>query len=72
MKDFWCSVEKSIWLGNDNGKSIGICDRGTWHISNDAERRILLLLLREFLYPSYIDKMWGILRQEAFPEKIVL
>lgn len=37
--------EKSIWLGNDNGKSIGICDRGTWHISNDAERRILLPLL---------------------------
>lgn len=72
MKDFLVFRWKSIWLGNDNGKSIGICDRGTWHISNDAERRILLLLLREFLYPSYIDKMWGILRQEAFPERIVL
>lgn len=34
--------------------------------------RYLDALLREIYMVAYIDKMWGLLRQEAFPEGIEL
>lgn len=58
-------------ISGDSGTQ-RLCHGGARNPPYDAEGRVLLSLLRNYYTLAYIDKMWDILRREAFPKEIVL
>ena len=71
-KLLWCIPKKCLWDWIELSKAFRFSYRRKRYLHDDFKRSLLLSLLWKFLYTFLYWKMWGILREEAFPEKIEL